>query len=91
MIFSKGPFLQKLLYPLCNIVLEKLNQSFIQMVRFEQNAASKIEVYERNKGWVLNLKVHGLEYGPLRLLIVNLAETLIRISLVSIEIGHVLI
>lgn len=39
----------------------------------------------------MNLEIHGFEDCPFSLLVFLLAKCLIRISLVAIEVGHVLI
>lgn len=82
---------EELLGPDHDVVFEELKQGVIEGILLEYDSTGEVEVQKGNEGGVLHLEVHGLEYAPLCLLVLLLAESLLRVPLVTIEIRHILI
>lgn len=90
-VLGEGRPSQEILGPRCDVVLEELHQSVVESVLLEEHPAGEVEVEEGDEGGMLYLVIHGLEDGPFGLFIVLLRVPLVSVSLVPVEIGHVLI
>ena len=90
-ILSESSLFQKFLRANHYIILEELDQSFIDWVIPEEDPAGQVEIQEGDKGRVLNFEVHSFENSPFGQLIVLLGEALFCITLVTIQIRNILV
>jgi hypothetical protein len=88
---GKGTLLEKFPGTHGDVVLEILHQGLVDAVLLEEHPASQVEIEKGHEGRVLHLEIHSLEDRALGLLILMLREGLLRVTLVPVEVGHVLI
>lgn len=74
-----------------DIILEELYQGVIDAILAEDNSASEVKIEESNESGMLHFEVHGLENSSLCLFVFLLTERLISITLISVQIRHILI